>query len=264
MMSSAPPLACLSLLLLSSSTQAAHSRRRPTTARSSSRTNYDRSVTTFDPSGRLLQVEYAQAAAGRGESLIAAVHDDTVYVVTKSRSKKQQQQLHWIDEELWMVSCGLASDGMFLADILRDTAAEYRPSYGEPIRTEEAAKAAGSFQHRLTLLPGYRPLGVVAVLIGMDDSDPILYRCGPGGVVQNCRFCTAGQHADTLLHALSRREWDASTVVETLVEAMREVCGRKELLDVLVFRSGETIRCYEKIGSDRQSKMNLKALQERN
>jgi 20S proteasome alpha/beta subunit len=61
----------LSLILQVDPTEAAHARKRPSEVRksSSSTTNtYDKQITTFDPQGHLLQVQYAQRAAERGSS----------------------------------------------------------------------------------------------------------------------------------------------------------------------------------------------------
>ena len=42
---------------------------------------YDREITTFDPSGRLLQVEYSMEAAGRGSPVIGFLHEESVIVL---------------------------------------------------------------------------------------------------------------------------------------------------------------------------------------
>lgn len=249
---------------------AAHPRRRPQRSdRSTSSYHYDRSVTTFDPRGRLLQLEYAQMAASRGETLVGIVCEaENCVIVVGSRVYEKLQRIH---ENCWMVSSGVAGDGLYLAKNLRDAALKYPEAFGEWMSVEEMAKRAGSLQHRLTLVSGYRPLGLVAMLLGTtsndDEGEPSLYRCAPGGVVQNCRFCTAGAQSDVLMQGLSKQTWreedNLLDVVEKVLQELRETCGRRERWDVLVIRPGEDVCCYESIGSDRTSINHFKRLSSR-
>ena len=175
---------------------AAHSRRRRIVRhQSSTRDNlYDRSVTTLDPTGRLRQVEYAQAAAARGGTVAAVRLDDAIYVlvVTTGRTtaasssspsssststSSSHNKVHRIvstqpphQQLLWMVTTGLAGDARTLVHRLRRHAAQWMErTGGSNMRVAQAAAWTAQWMHRLTCQAGRRPLGVTALVLGMDE-----------------------------------------------------------------------------------------------
>lgn len=239
---------------------------------------YDRSVTTFDPQGRLRQVEYAQqATSSRGRSIAAILGrdgDDTIYVAVvvadaakdataaaarTDRSRRSQvPKLHCLDERygVWMVSAGLAGDAQYTAAHLRVTAQQHQHVTGEAgTVVAQAARELVSLQHQLTHTPGARPLGVTCLLLGFDqdvDDDEEedgcsrdsgthsntarLYKCSPGGSMEDCLYCTAGQSESFILKVLQERYDDivgrgendsveTANVVEGLVSAVYKGLG---------------------------------------
>ena len=110
--------------------EAAHSRRRGggggVSTRGPGSPRYDRSITTFDRSGRLLQVEYGMEAADRGETVVAVWTAGGIYVLVKSQASSSSQtssssrshKVHQIDEHLWLFTAGLSGDASALASSL--------------------------------------------------------------------------------------------------------------------------------------------------
>jgi 20S proteasome alpha/beta subunit len=67
--------------------QAAHARKRPTVTVRSNINKYDRQITTFDPSGHLLQVEYAHESTKRGNTCaFVNYNNDVIVAVVKRRN----------------------------------------------------------------------------------------------------------------------------------------------------------------------------------
>lgn len=193
------------LIGLTEKALAAHSRRRVVVLRPAE-PRYDRSITTFDPTGRLLQVEYGMEAARRGESVAAALTDDgSIMVLTASSSQK----VHRIDDHLWLVTAGLSGDARLLASHLRTRSRQHRLSYGEAMTVKEMAEETASVQHELTRKGGARPLGCTAIVLGMDPSYASIgrarmFRTDPGGMLEDCLFGCAGKNQERVVSTLEK------------------------------------------------------------
>lgn len=191
----------LSLLIANSYlVGAARSRRRPSAARPAGSldnpTEYDRSITTFNSEGRLLQVEYGSIAAGRGETVSCfdldcidlhrsatngrRLQGIVVCVVRNAKPKSGTShqlvdKVHRIDHHAILVTSGLSGDSATLADEARATCLNARMSNGEHSTLKEIADAVGSTQHQLTRTDGRRPFGVSAAIIGIDPIPHIAF-----------------------------------------------------------------------------------------
>jgi 20S proteasome alpha/beta subunit len=176
---------------------------------------YDRSVTTFDPTGRLLQVEYGTRAADRGETVVALIVRDSIFVVMvhspsgqgAATTQSSPNKVHRIDEDVWMIGTGLAGDARHLASKLRSECQRNRIMYGEPMTVSQVAQTASRIQHDRTRIAGKRPLGVTALILGHDPNGVSnqklsLFRCSTGGSIENCWYCATGKEGDTILATL--------------------------------------------------------------
>ncbi|KAL7581108.1 hypothetical protein ACA910_005909 [Epithemia clementina (nom. ined.)] len=162
-------------LLMMGTVSGAHSRRRVVRA-TNRQERYDRSITTFDPNGRLLQVEYSMQAVSRGSPILCALSldDARLYVVLRSDSQVAQQQLqvHRLDDHVFLFGTGLVGDTLFLANHLRAWCQQHRLNNGEPPTVREVAEQAASLQHEMTRDGGLRPIGCTAIVAGVDPFVP--------------------------------------------------------------------------------------------
>jgi 20S proteasome subunit alpha 4 len=219
-----------------SQVEAAHSRRRGgggggAGGRGSGSARYDRSITTFDRSGRLLQVEYGMEAAVRGETIMAVWTEKGIYVLVKSQTSSSKSQsskssslsshkVHRIDEHLWLFTAGLSGDASALASSLRSSCQQHRLSYGEASTVEQAARQAASLQHQLTRTGGARPLGCTAIVVGIDPTASVstsasggvsatgkarIFRSDPGGILEDCLYSVAGKDNEKLMMEMGKR-----------------------------------------------------------
>lgn len=258
---------------------------------------YDRSVTTFSPEGRLLQLEYALIAAEeRGRGVTVCVERDGVVVFAfpsgddddcagvsdassptpidgeadgtngaldgTPRPKGEpasppdfsaadadfdpahNAKIHRLSPTHLLLTSGMRGDARTLAAAFRRVAASWtHVHYGEVATARELAQEMGRVRHGIGLQPGARVLGVMGMLIGLDDVDDAdaptedvrpgvevrMYRSLPGGTMDRCNVCCTGGGADAagnaarkeameaLLHAVSSNE-DEDAIDKSLPE----------------------------------------------
>ena len=242
------------LLSLWTGSHAAHSRRRVVSSSRRSTPVYDRSVTTWDPSGRLLQVEYGIEAADRGGTVCAVVVGKTVYVLVAGGMDK----VHRLDEYLWMFTSGLIGDAQALASNMRVTCQKHRLSYGEPMMVSETALAIADLHHELTRTAGARPLGCTSLVLGVDRA-VALYRTDPGGNLQEASYAAIGEGQLDVMRVLEESYEDlralgddTSSVWTKLLPLLQPVMqGELDgwMVQLLAYRACKTT-CFRSISSE--------------
>ncbi|KAL7547568.1 hypothetical protein ACHAWF_010861 [Thalassiosira exigua] len=292
------------------------------TARSADR--YDRSVTTFSPEGRLLQLEYAQVAAEeRGRGLTACVeYDGTVVFAFPSggpdddggdgagvggASEQRRRQglvpsspspasmesrpnqtdegtkeknmddpasfsafasniehdpshntkVHRLSPTHLLLTSGLAGDSRTLASAFRRLASSWvHMQYGEVVTARELAIEMGRVRHSIGLRPGARVLGVIGMLIGLDDAgdddddggngpgvEVRMYRSLPGGTVDRCNVCCTGGGADASGNAARKEAMEALLGVVSPHEG-EEISSTKDKLQRIIEEVGHVALKY--------------------
>jgi Proteasome subunit/Proteasome subunit A N-terminal signature len=145
----------------------------------SQRRSYDRSVTTFDPDGQLLQVQYAVSAATKRtkRTMLAMIdhHRNTIYIATTTLVGTPQQPqpqphqfVHLLTKGIYFVGIGLMGDIRALVSHLRGLAQQHEDHYQERMSVHEMARAMAQLQHACTYQSGIRPLGLTAWIFGID------------------------------------------------------------------------------------------------
>ncbi|GFH55952.1 hypothetical protein CTEN210_12428 [Chaetoceros tenuissimus] len=206
------------------STFAAHARKRPTVVVPQRSNPYDKQITTFDPQGQLLQLQYAQEAANKGSSAIFINFGDVIIAVLQNdlhsfynqKTKMRNKSLYRIHDGMFAKMTGLQGDSRLLFQYLLQNSLQLSWSEGQAfesdeqglirqvptLRVEQLANVCADVQHSLTTRPGARALAVDAVLFGIDGvrkgkdgqicNQLGLYKCHLSGVVDECNFCLVG------------------------------------------------------------------------
>eukprot|EP00850_Spirogloea_muscicola_P017234 SM000146S00954 [mRNA] locus=s146:121896:124517:+ [translate_table: standard] len=149
---------------------------------------YDLSVTTFSPDGRVFQTEYAAKAVENSGTAVAIRCKDGVVmgveklVISKMLVEGSNRRIHAADRHVGLALAGLVADGRQIVNRARAEANNYKSFYGDPIPLKVLCERVAGYVHLSTLYWWMRPFGSSVILGGVDKDGPQLYMIEPTGV----------------------------------------------------------------------------------
>ncbi|MBA0838977.1 hypothetical protein Goarm_004753 [Gossypium armourianum] len=171
---------------------------------------YDRHITIFSPEGRLFQVEYAfKAVKAAGITSIGVRGKDSVCVVTQKKVP--------------------VPDARTLVQQARTEAAEFRFRYGYEMPVDVLSKWIADKSQVYTQHAYMRPLGVVAMVLGIDEEKgPQLYKCDPAGHFYGHKATSAGSKEQEAINFLEKKmkndpAFTYEETVQTAISALQSV-----------------------------------------
>lgn len=203
--------------------------------------DYDRGVNTFNPGGRLYQLEYAVQAIKLG-STVLAIQTSQGIVIGAEKRVKQKCLVSSSIKKIVEISrihiagvSGLTADGNILLDEGRVEAQNYKFTYDEYIPTESLVRGMCDFAMDFGSegAPMSRPLGVSMLVAGLDrvgkNLVPKLYHLDPSGTYIEYRAKAIGAGEETAMESLVNNtstsmslEEATSTVLDILKSVMEE------------------------------------------
>ncbi|XP_073486647.1 LOW QUALITY PROTEIN: proteasome subunit alpha type-2 [Aquarana catesbeiana] len=148
---------------------------------------YSFSLTTFSPSGKLVQIEYALAAVAAGAPSVGIKAANGVVLATEKKQKSilyDEQSVHKVEpitKHIGMVYSGMGPDYRVLVRRARKLAQQYYLVYQEPIPTAQLVQRVASVMQEYTQSGGVRPFGVSLLIAGWDEERPYLFQSDPSG-----------------------------------------------------------------------------------
>eukprot|EP01041_Mallomonas_annulata_P014111 gene14111-30031_t len=171
---------------------------------SKSRDIYDKGVTLFSPEGSLLQIDYANVAADKGQ-MLACIQtiDGQIILCSPSLSslslldRRAVDKISPIEDNIWVAFAGLAGDGRALIAEARSACRDFRMRFGCAPSVSYLAQALGEKQHAATLKGGERPFGVKMLICGYDVGSkvPAIFLTTASGEVSQWRAVAIGQQS---------------------------------------------------------------------
>ena len=163
---------------------------------------YDQSVSTFSPNGRVFQVEYAYKAVEKSSTCVGIRCVDGVVlgvekaVLNRMLVPGSNRRIAAVDYHAAIAMSGLAADARQLVNKARSECNEYQAFYGSPITGKVLAERLGGHIHSHTLYWYLRPFGC-AILLAVYDEEaaggPSLYALEPSGSAQRYFACAIGK-----------------------------------------------------------------------
>lgn len=170
---------------------------------------YDQDITVFSPSGRLLQVEYAQKAVNLSSTAVGICGEEFVVLgVDKGTFRKLQDErfgskISELDDHIIMTFAGLKADARILTDRAKVECQSHKLMVEEPASVEYISFYIANMQQRYTQTKSRRPFGVAALIAGIDkDGSPRLFQTDPSGINLEWRANAIGRNSKTVLQFL--------------------------------------------------------------
>jgi 20S proteasome subunit alpha 5 len=203
-------------------------------------TNYDRGVNTFNPEGRLFQVEYAIEAIKLGTTAIGIKCQGGVVLAVEKRitspliEPSSLKKLLEIDSHVGCAMSGLTADARTLVDYGRVEAQNHFFTFDEPMRVSSVVQAIcdkkikfghGGEDHVS------RPYGVALLIAGVDkDGTPSLFHTDPSGTFTEYKAKSIGvgsEGAMAELHEKYSPDLNLAQAEELAMTILKQVMEEK-------------------------------------
>jgi 20S proteasome alpha/beta subunit len=210
------------------------------------------SLTTFDPSGKLNQVERSSDASAKGTPVIAILRHDTILMaspqVCPSAFIEDDGTARFvrITPDIIVSHSGLSADGRVLVQIAQRVAVQHKYTFDENIQIDILLEEISLLFQEYTIKAAARPFGctlIVAHLPSIGDHDlgvkPAIYQVDPSGAIQRLAadgaIVNGNLERTSLQSALSKMtmkkssgiDEDQSTLAALLYEALKELAPKE-------------------------------------
>ncbi|KAI9106329.1 nucleophile aminohydrolase [Phlyctochytrium arcticum] len=192
---------------------------------------YSFSLTTFSPSGKLVQIEHALNAVSQGVTSIGIKATNGVVIATEKKTPtflvddSSLEKVSTICGNIGIVYSGMGPDARVLLDKARKSAQEYKRVYHEEPPTVMLVKEVASVMQEFTQSGGVRPFGVSLLISGFDESGPALYQVDPSGSYWAWKASAIGKNmvnAKTFLEKRYNETMEIEDAVHTAILTLKE------------------------------------------
>ena len=192
---------------------------------------YDFSLTTFSPTGKLVQIEYALKAVANGAPCVGIKAANGLVLATEKKFKSalyDESSLYKVEpitKYCGMVYAGMGPDYRLLVKKARKDAVAYEARYGEPIPIQQSVAGIAGTMQSYTQQSGVRPMGVSLLICGWDchiddiehaNVPPYLYQCDPSGAFFPWKATALGKN-DLNARAFLERRYSADLELDDAV-----------------------------------------------
>ncbi|KAI1315869.1 Proteasome subunit alpha type-2 [Mortierella claussenii] len=192
---------------------------------------YSFSLTTFSPSGKLVQIEYALSAVNSGVTSIGIKATNGIVIATEKKAvstlidDSSLEKVAIICSNIGMVYSGMGPDYRVLVNKARKAAQAYKRVYMEEPPTAILVKEIASVMQEFTQSGGVRPFGVSLLIAGFDESGPMLYQVDPSGSYWPWKATATGKNmvnAKTFLEKRYNEDIELEDAIHTAILTLKE------------------------------------------
>jgi len=192
---------------------------------------YSFSLTTFSPSGKLLQIEYALTAVAAGATSLGIKASNGVVIATEKKlpsvlvDEESVSKISLLTPQLGVAYSGMGPDSRVLVKQARKLAQAYYRLYKETIPVSQLVRETATVMQESTQQGGVRPYGVSLLVAGFDEQGPQLYQVDPSGSYFAWKASAIGKNmvnAKTFLEKRYNEEMELEDAIHTALLTLKE------------------------------------------
>jgi len=192
---------------------------------------YSFSLTTFAPSGKLLQIEYALYCVAAGKPALGIKAKNGVVLATEKKppsplvDETTLKKVENLSENVGCVYAGLVPDYRVLLRRGRKTAQQYFTTYREHIPVSQIVREQAATMQEFTQSGGVRPFGISLMIAGYDDSGPQLFQVDPSGSYFGWKASAIGKNhvnAKSFLEKRYNEAMELEDAIHTAILTLKE------------------------------------------
>ncbi len=197
----------------------------------------------YNTEGRLIQVDYALQAVGRGSTTLGVKAKDFALISSQVKPTRSllepAEKIFVVDDHVGATGSGYIGDVNTLVDELRLSAQRHRLAYDEPIDVGMLSRGLSQYLHSFTMYT-VRPFGASIMLAGADELGIQLVQVDPSGTTFKGSGFAIGQYADEALEVVKNGYRPDLTVEQAMAlstQAIESVNGGKSQIEHGVVRA---------------------------
>jgi 20S proteasome subunit alpha 2 len=190
------------------------------------------SLTTFNKSGKLLQIEYALKRVSQGKMALGIKATNGVVIACDKKvhsplvDADEYQKIANVTPSCGFVYAGMGPDFRVLVEQARKASQKYYLTYREVQPIEQVVRETALICQEYTQSGGVRPFGVSCLVAGWDDVDgPQLYQVDPSGAYFGWKATAIGKNYENAKNFLERRyseDIELDDAIHTALLTLRE------------------------------------------
>lgn len=193
---------------------------------------YSFSLTTFSPSGKLVQIEHALATVAQGATSLGIKASNAVVIATEKRPPSPLvdgsalEKVALVCPNIGIVYAGMGPDFRVLLAKARKSAQAYWKVYGEYPTTKVLVQEIATVMQDATQQGGVRPYGVSLLVAGFDEArGPSLFQVDPSGSYFMWKASAIGKNmtnAKTFLEKRYSEDISLEDAIHTAILTLKE------------------------------------------
>jgi len=193
--------------------------------------DYSFSLTTFAPSGKLLQIEYALNRVAEGRPALGIKAKNGVVLATEKRvtsplvDEGSMRKIESLSGNIGMVYAGMPPDYRVLVSRGRKQAQQYYGIYREPIPVSQIVRDQAATMQEFTQSGGVRPFGISLMIAGYDETGPQLFQVDPSGSYFGWKASAIGKNhvnAKSFLEKRYNEDVELEDAIHTAILTLKE------------------------------------------